>query len=183
MKTVFHAWPYGRFIVIQNNLSRKKRTNQGSNLLGSSFTNRGNIRAPIQFWRERQPQYLKKWFFLKNRPVHFYTNNISVIWLVKQNKLNFACTSLLCLVDYIQAQNQFQLLPQIKCLIIFRVESRTISIDGNITDSRKGVGPRIELWGTPALTEYSCENSHLEPPEAVYYWEEKKYGQIWPEIP
>ena len=38
MTTVFHAWPYGRFIEIQSSLKRKKlrRTNQGSNFLGGS---------------------------------------------------------------------------------------------------------------------------------------------------
>ena len=43
--TVFHAWVYGRFIQIQSNLRRKKlhRTNQGSNFLGSSFSNRDNV--------------------------------------------------------------------------------------------------------------------------------------------
>ena len=62
MTTVFHAWAYGRFIEIQNNLRRKKlhRTNQGSNSLGGSFSNRDNVRAPIQFRRESQPQHLKR---------------------------------------------------------------------------------------------------------------------------
>ena len=65
MTTVFHAWPYGRFIEIQSNLRRKKlhRTNQGSNFLGGSFSNRDNVRAPIQFRRESQPQHLKRWIF------------------------------------------------------------------------------------------------------------------------
>ena len=60
--TVFHAWAYGRFIEIQSNLKRKKlhRTNQGSNFLGGSFSNRDNVRAPIQFRRESQPQHLKR---------------------------------------------------------------------------------------------------------------------------
>ena len=51
MTTVFHTWPYGRFIEIQSNLRRKKlhRPNQGSNFLGGSFSNRDNARAPIQF--------------------------------------------------------------------------------------------------------------------------------------
>ena len=31
------------------------RTNQGSNFLGGSFSNRDNVRAPIQFRREHQP--------------------------------------------------------------------------------------------------------------------------------
>ena len=54
MTTVFHAWPYGRFIEIQSDLRRKKlhRTNQSSNFLGGSLSNRDNIRAPIQFKRE-----------------------------------------------------------------------------------------------------------------------------------
>ena len=30
------------------------RTNQGSNILGGSFSNRDNVRAPIQFRRESQ---------------------------------------------------------------------------------------------------------------------------------
>ena len=57
MTTVFHAWLYGRFIEIHRNLKRKKlhRTNQGSNFLGGSFSNKGNVRDPIQFRREGQP--------------------------------------------------------------------------------------------------------------------------------
>ena len=60
MKTVFHAWVYGRFIEIQSNLRRKKlhRTNQGSNFLGSSFSNRDHVRTPIQFRRESQLQMI-----------------------------------------------------------------------------------------------------------------------------
>ena len=56
MTTVFHAWLYGRFIEIQNNLTREKlhKTNQGSNFLGGSFSNRDDIRASIQFRRKRQ---------------------------------------------------------------------------------------------------------------------------------
>ena len=45
---------YGRYIDIQSNIRRKKlpRTNQGSNLLEGSFSNRDNVKAPIQFRRE-----------------------------------------------------------------------------------------------------------------------------------
>ena len=81
LSTVFHAWPYGRFIKIHSNLRRKKRhrTNQGSNFFGGSFSNRDNVRAPIQFRRIRQPQHLKRWIFLKkNRPFHFHINSTSV---------------------------------------------------------------------------------------------------------
>ena len=33
--------------------------NQGSNLLGESFSNTDNVRVPIQFRRESQPEHLK----------------------------------------------------------------------------------------------------------------------------
>ena len=83
MKTVFHTWPYGRFLDIHSNLERKKflRTNQGSNFSEGSFTNRDNVRAPIKFRRESQPQHLKRWYFLKNKPIHFHINSTCV----KQN--------------------------------------------------------------------------------------------------
>ena len=57
-----HAWWYGRFIDIQSNLRGKTlhRTNQGSSFLGDSFSNRNNVRDPIQFRRESQPQHLKR---------------------------------------------------------------------------------------------------------------------------
>ena len=53
------------------------------------YLNRDNVRAPIQFRRERQPQHLKRCFFLKNRPIHFHVNSTSVTRPVKQNQLNF----------------------------------------------------------------------------------------------
>ena len=87
MTAVFHTWLYGRFIEIQSNLRRKKlhRTNQDSNFLGGSFSNRDNVRAPIQLRREIQPQHLKRCFFLKNRPIHFHINSTSVFRPVKRN--------------------------------------------------------------------------------------------------
>ena len=67
-------------------------------------------------------------------------------------------------------RSQFYLLLQIRCLTTFRVESIIISIDSNIKKvavtssgrsvmySRKIVGPRMDPWGTPELTGYSCED-------------------------
>ena len=57
MTTVFNTWVYGKFIEIQSNLRRMKlhRTNSSSNFLGGSFSNRDNVRTPIQFRREGQP--------------------------------------------------------------------------------------------------------------------------------
>ena len=51
--------------------------NQGSNFLGDSSSNdcKINVGATIQFRRESQPQHLKKWLFLKNRPIHFHINS------------------------------------------------------------------------------------------------------------
>ena len=56
MTTVFHARADGIFIKIKSNLRRKKlhKMNQGANFLGGSFSNRDNIRATIQFRREKQ---------------------------------------------------------------------------------------------------------------------------------
>ena len=46
---------------MQSNLRRNKlhTTNQGCNFLGGSFSNRDNVRAPIQSRRENQPQHLQ----------------------------------------------------------------------------------------------------------------------------
>ena len=83
---------YGRFLQIQSNLGRKKlhRTNQGSNFLESSFSNRDNVKAKIQFRRGSQPQHLKRWFFFKKKPIHYHINSICAIRLAKRKQLNFA---------------------------------------------------------------------------------------------
>ena len=91
MTTVFHPWPHGRFIEIKSNLKRNKlhRTNQSFSFLGRSFSNRENVRAPIQFGRESQPQHIKRRFFFKNRLTNFYSNSTSIIRPVKGNQLSF----------------------------------------------------------------------------------------------
>ena len=96
MTTVFHAWPCGRFVEIQSNLRRNKlhRTNQGSNFVGGSFSNKDNVRTPIQFRRESQPQHLKRLFFLKNRVIYFHISSTSVIRSVKSNHLRFSSIEL-----------------------------------------------------------------------------------------
>ena len=107
---------YGRFIEIQINLRRKKLHNmsQSFNFLGGSFNSRDNVRAPIQFGRESQPQHLKRCFFLKIRTIHFHINSARVIRPVKWNNLSLSsieinkplpvCPSQQCLVDQIQVQ-------------------------------------------------------------------------------
>ena len=114
MTTVFHVWLYGRFKEIQSNIMRKKlhRTNQGSNFLGDSFSNRNNVRAPIQFTRESQPKHFKRLFVLKNKSTHFHINSTSVIKRMKRNQLRFSSTEInkplsapvQCLIDQIKVQ-------------------------------------------------------------------------------
>ena len=55
MKTVFQARSHGTFEEIKSNLRRKKlqATNQGFDFVEVRFSNRMNVRAPIQFSRER----------------------------------------------------------------------------------------------------------------------------------
>ena len=47
-----YSMQYGRFIDIQGN--------QGSNFLRGSFSNVDNVRVPIQFRSESQPQHFKR---------------------------------------------------------------------------------------------------------------------------
>ena len=54
MTTVFHAWSYGKLIEIQSNLRRYKH---------HKTSQQNDLRAPIQFKRESQPQNLKKIIF------------------------------------------------------------------------------------------------------------------------
>ena len=91
MTAVFRAWPYDRFMEIESNLRRTKlhRTNQGCNFLGGSFSNRDNVRAPIQFRRESQPQHLKKMTFPREQTHQFHINSTSVAGQVRQNQLSF----------------------------------------------------------------------------------------------
>ena len=80
MAVIFHAWPYGRFIEIL----RKKLygTNQGSIFVGGSFSNRDNVKAPIQFRRVKvNPSILKDDFSSRKNPSIF--NGTSVVRLGK----------------------------------------------------------------------------------------------------
>ena len=68
----FHVWSYGRFIEIQSNLRKKKlyRTNQGSNFLGSRFSNRDNVRAQSNLGKKVNPSILKDNFSSRTNPLH-----------------------------------------------------------------------------------------------------------------
>ena len=95
--------------------------NQGANFIKYNFSNGDNLRVPIQIWRERQSHHLKRWFFLKNRPIHFNCNSTGVIRLVKQTSLSFSSIEInKPLPAPVQVSSKFRsqlyLLPQIWCL-------------------------------------------------------------------
>ena len=137
-------WAYIK--VIDREKMRSQEFEQGSiwsissplYLFNLSFTSRVNVRAPIQFRRERQPQYLIGLFFLKNRHIHFHINSTSVIRPLKWNQLSFsrikinrplpAPVSNVLQIRF-KFRSQFYLLPQIRCMIKIRVESSIISLD------------------------------------------------------
>ena len=49
---------------------------------------------------------------------------------------------------------------------------------------RKSVGPRMELWETPALTGYSCEELPLRITwSCLLLRNEEVWPNIWPQIP
>ena len=147
MTTEFQPWPYGRFVEIHSNLRRKKlhKTNQGSDFLGGIFSNTNNARALIHFRGKCQPQHLKKWFFLENRPIHFQINSTSVIRPVKWNKLRAEFSNIeinkprpatsrpspQCLVNLIQVPKPI-LVATTDQTPDHTVESGIISIDSNI---------------------------------------------------
>ena len=96
MTAVFHAWLYDRFIEIQSNLRRKKlhRTNQGSNVLGGSLSNRDNVRVPIQFRREEKvnPSILKDDFSSRTNPSIF--TSIAPVLLDRSNETSWVFPAL-----------------------------------------------------------------------------------------
>ena len=120
MTTVFHAWAYGRFIEIPD---------QGSNFLGGNFSNRDN-----------QPQHLRRWFFRRNRPIHFHINSKSVARSVKRwiflaliSKTHFLPWSIVsCRLKF---RSQFWLFLEMRNPIKLRVGSSIISIVSNITEN------------------------------------------------
>ena len=93
MIRVFHDRPYGRFIEIQNKLTRKKpRTNQGSNFFEGSFSIWDFVGTPIQFRRERQSQLLKE-----NRPIKNITStNASILKNLSMNNIEKWSNILTC---------------------------------------------------------------------------------------
>ena len=105
MTSALHASSSGTVREIQGNIRRKKlnRTNLGSSFLGTSFSNRKNLGARIQFRIESPPQHLKEWIFIKNRPIHFHINSTSAIRLIKKSLVeifqhwNQQATSIQCI--------------------------------------------------------------------------------------
>ena len=135
MKTVFQTRPYGK-----SNLRRKKfhRTNQLFNFLGSSFSNGGNVRAPMQLEEKESPS-----LFLQEQTHHFHINSTRVIRSVRRNKLSFSTTEFnkphpapVCSTSLVRFKfrSQLQLLSRIRCFLTLTVENSIISVLSNIKD-------------------------------------------------
>ena len=73
MTTVLYACPYSIYIEIQNNLRREKlhSTNQGSKFLGSSFSNKDNIRPQSNLEEKVNPNIFKDEFSSQTDPSIF----------------------------------------------------------------------------------------------------------------
>ena len=61
MTMVFHARLYEKIIEMKRKFRRARlvRASQDSNFHGGSFSNRNNVRDPIQFKRENKPSIVK----------------------------------------------------------------------------------------------------------------------------
>lgn len=78
---------------LQITMFMQYKYNNMSNLM-KEFTRglkRNDVRAPIQFSRERQLQHLKR-FFIKDRPVHSHINRHTFIQKIKRNNLTLSST-------------------------------------------------------------------------------------------
>ena len=94
MTTVFHTQPYGRFVVIQSNLRRKKlHRNQGSNFLGRSFGNRGNVRLQSSLEEKVNHSILKGEFSQRIDPSSIFTS-IAPVLLDWSNKTSWVFPAL-----------------------------------------------------------------------------------------
>ena len=86
-------WTFVWYLLGTKDYPRRKklhRNSQGTNFLRDGISNRVNVRAPIQFRRKRQPQYLERCFcYFKSKPINFHINITKVIRQVRQNKLSF----------------------------------------------------------------------------------------------
>ena len=57
--------------------------------LGGRFSDRDNVRVKIQIRRKTKLHCFRKWFFIRDRPIHFYLNSFTVFWMVQWMNLSF----------------------------------------------------------------------------------------------
>ena len=82
--TVFHWWSHGRFVEMQINHRRKKlhRTNQGSNFLKDSFSNKIMYEPQYNLEEKVNPSILKDEFSSVTDPLFFMsTEPVLLDWL------------------------------------------------------------------------------------------------------
>ena len=159
---------------------------------------RDGVRVPIQFRWKSQCQHLKRWFFLKNRPINFHIST-SVIRLDKRNQLSFSNITSHFLPQFtVSCRSDSSSEANSSCchrsdvwshLELRAVSSASIAVlqitssGRSLIYSRKSVGPRMEPWGTPALTGYSCQNFPSRTTRScLLLRKEEVRPNIWPEI-
>ena len=81
------------------------------------IANRDNVRVPIKFWGE-----LKRWFILKNRPIHIHINSPSVIRPVNWNQLSFSSIEI----------NNSHFLPSPQCLV-YQIQVQKLTLANSLT--------------------------------------------------
>ena len=146
MTTVFHAWLYVRFIEIQSNLRTKKlhRTNQGSNFLGGNFSNRNNLRAPIQFRMESQSQHLKR-----QKQTHPFSHQQHQYQTGQTELVQFfpALKSTSILLPQFSCCHRSDALSHLKQRVVSSTQINILQITSpgrSLMCSRKSVGPRMD---------------------------------------
>ena len=147
--------------------------NEDSHFLEDNFGDRANVRASIQFRREKQSQHLKRWFFLpifKSMAPELLdwsneTNCVipalkptALVYNVKEVGFKFKSSQIICLIiTYVPLCALCQLAT------ILQITSSGISL----MYSRKSVWLRKEPWGIPTLTgilkKLPIQNHHLSP--------------------
>ena len=104
---------FGRLTEIQSNFNGKRLQglNQGSNSCGGSFSNRGNVRAPIQFRRESQLQHLKDDFSSTTDPSTFPLPTLNMPWI---DRIALMLTSSMLLFGWYKTLHQWTFTQHIK---------------------------------------------------------------------
>ena len=120
--------------------------NQGSNFLGWSLSNRDNVRSPIQFRKESQPQHLKTDFSSRTDPSIF--TSIAPVLLDQSNETSWVYQhwSQQAISCPIPVSCRPDLSSEVNSSCCHRSDAwiESLSSDTNITDNITGVS--VKFW-------------------------------------